>query len=209
MDSFPAPEVLLGHKPKGFVQHKKEITTMKKVLSLLLTMIVIFLLVFTVTTGALADSGSTASGQPDLIAGLIDRGAEIVQTLVLAAIGIIGAWVSDKLTKTQHLKNVGAAWDEAVKAAKLTVGELKQRFVDDMKASSADGKLTEDEIAKLRKDLFKMAKDKMSQPAYDILLAAGVDVNALILGAGDAFIDEIKRGTFPEGTLLQGVVANE
>ena len=182
---------------------------MKKVLSLIITLIIVLVLVFAVTTGALADSGSTASGQPDLVAGLIDRGAEIVQTLILAAIGIIGAWVSDKLAKTQHLKSVSAAWDEAVKAAKLTVGELKQTFVDDVKASRSDGKLTKDEIAKLRNDLFEMAKDKMSQPAYDILLAAGVDVNALILGAGDAFIEEIKRGTFPEGALLQGVVVDD
>lgn len=181
---------------------------MKKVLSLLLTLIVVFLLVFAVTTGALADNGSAAPTQPDFIGGLIEKGAEIVQTLILAGIGILGAWVSVKLAKTQHFKSVGAAWDEAVKASKLTVGELKQTFVDNLKASRDDGKLTEPEIADLRKKLFELTKDKMSQPAYDILLAAGVDLNALILGAGDAYIDEIKRNSWA-GVIAEGIPAGD
>lgn len=180
---------------------------MKKVISLLLTLIVIFLLVFTVTTVALADSGNSVPA-PNIVDGLIEKGAEIVQTVILAAIGILGAWVSDKLAKTQHFKSVGAAWDEAVKAARLTVGELKQTFVDNLKASNADGKLTKAEIANLRKQLFEMTKDKMSQPAYDILMAAGVDLNALILGAGDAFIDEIKRNSLA-GVIAEGVPAGD
>jgi hypothetical protein len=61
----------------------------------------------------------------------------------------------------------------------------------------------------LRKKLIDKTLEKMSKPAYDILIAAGVDVQALILGAGDAFIQEIKRGTFPEGALLQGVVVDD
>ena len=181
---------------------------MKKWLSFILTLTLILALTFTVTTGALADGGNATPTQPDFIAGLIERGAEIVQTLLLAAIGILGAWVSDKLAKTQHFKSVGAAWDEAVKAAKLTVGELKQTFVDDLKASRDDGKLTEPEIADLRKKLFELTKDKMSQPAYDILLAAGVDLNALILGAGDAFIDEIKRNSWA-GVIAEGIPAGD
>ena len=182
---------------------------MKKVLSLLLTMVVIFLLVFTVTTGALADSGSTASGQPDIVAGLIDNAANVINTLILAAFGVLGTWVSIKLNSSTNLKNVGAAWDEAVKAAKLSVSELKQTYVDGLKASREDGKLTKDDIAELNKMLIEKVKEKMSAPAYNILVAAAVDVEALILGAGEAWIEEIKRGTFPEGSLLQGVVVNE
>jgi len=182
---------------------------MKKVLSLILTLIVILVLVFAVTTTALADTSGTASGQPDLVAGLIDKAADIVQTAILAVIGILGAWVSRKLTASTELKNVGLAWDKLIDAANITVGELKQTTVDELKAAHADGKLNKSEVSMLRKKLIDKTLEKMSKPAYDILIAAGVDVQALILGAGDAFIQEIKRGTFPEGALLQGVVVDD
>lgn len=168
---------------------------MKKIISILLTMTLVFAMVFSFAMVAHADGGTTAVQQSDFVASLIDKAAVIAQTLILAGIGILGTWVSMKLEKSTHLKNVKTAWDECVSAAQITVGELKQTVVDDMKAASKDGKLTKDEVAKLREDLFENAKCKMSQPAYDILMAAGVDVNALILGAGDAFIEEIKRNS--------------
>jgi hypothetical protein len=178
---------------------------MKKVLSLMLTLILVIVLVFAVTTTALADSGGATASQPDLVTALIVNAVDIINTLILAAFGVIGTWVSLKFAATDKLKTVGAAWDEAVKAAKLTVGELKQTVADNIKASRADGKLTKAEIDDLQKMLFEKAKEKMSQPAYDILLAASVDVQALILGAGEAWIEEIKRGTFPADVLLSGV----
>lgn len=182
---------------------------MKKVLSLILTLILVLALLFAVTTTALADDGGATAAQPDLVTGLIEKGADIVQTLILAAIGILGAWVSSKLAASTNLKNVGAAWDKLVDAANITVGELKQTTVDDLKAAHADGKLTDREVSLLRKKLIDKTMEKMAKPAYDILIAAGVDVQALILGAGDAFIQEIKRGTFPDGAILQGVVVDD
>lgn len=182
---------------------------MKKWLSFILTLTLILALTFTVTTVALADTGGATAEQPDLVNGLINKAADVVQTVLLAAITIVGTWVSLRMDANAKLKNVGAAWKEAVNAAKLTVGELKQTFVDNIKASREDGKLTKDEIAKLNKDLITKTKEKMSKPSYDMLIAAAVDVEALILGAGEAWIEEIKRGTFPEGALLQGVVVDD
>lgn len=178
---------------------------MKKVLSLLMTLVIILVLVFAVTTVAYADGGGAAATQPDLVNGLIEKAADIVQTLILAAIGILGAWVSSKLALSTELKNVGAAWDDLVKAANITVGELKQTTVDAMKAAHEDGTLTDDEVSDLRKKLIAKTMEKMSKPAYDILIAAGVDVQALILGAGDAFLQEIKRTSFPADAIMQGI----
>lgn len=176
---------------------------MKKLLSLIITLMIVIAMVFAFAVTAYADDGTTAAQQPDYIAGLIDKAATVVQTLILTAIGIIGAWVSLKLNASVKLKNVGAAWDEAVKAAKLTVGELKQTVVDGLKAANPDGKLSDEEIAELQSKLIQMSKDKMSEPAYNILIAAAVDVEALISGAGEAFIEEIKRN--PGGLLVEGV----
>lgn len=178
---------------------------MKKVLSLILTLMFVLALAFAVTSTALADSGGAVESQPDLVTALIVNAVSIINTLILAAATVVGTWVSLKFAATNKLKNVGAAWDEAVKAAKLTVDELKQTVTDNIKASRADGKLTKDEIAKLNKDLIAKAKEKMSKPAYDILIAAAVDVEALILGAGEAWIAEIKRSAFPADVLLSGV----
>lgn len=179
---------------------------MKKVLSLIITLIFVLALVFMVTTGALADTGGTTAEQPDLINSLIDNAANIINTLILAAFGVLGTWVSIKLNSTTKLKNVGAAWDEAVKAAKLTVGELKQTVTDNLKAMREDGKLTEEEIAGLNRKLIAKTKEKMSKPAYDMLVAAAVDVEALILGAGEAWIEEIKR-TSLTGFIAEGIPA--
>lgn len=182
---------------------------MKKVLSLILSLILVFALVLAFAPGALADTGGAAAEQPDLVTTLIENAASIINALILAVFGVVGTWVSLKFKTRTELKNVGAAWDEAVKAAKLTVGELKQTVTDNIKAMREDGKLTKEEIANLNKQLLEKTKDKMSKPAYDILVAAAVDVEALILGAGEAWIEKIKRNTFPEGALLQGVVVDD
>lgn len=174
---------------------------MKKIISLLVTMTLVFALVFSFAVVAHADDGVATAQQPDFVTTLIDKAADIVQTLILAGIGILGAWVSDKLAKSTHLKNVKAAWDECVNAAKITVGELKQTLADNFKAANSDGKLTNDEIKELQGKLVQMSIDKMSKPAYDILIAAAVDVNALISGAGEAFIEEMKRN--PQSILLE------
>ena len=131
------------------------------------------------------------------------RNDDASSTIINRLNTILGTWVSLKLSASAKLKNVGAAWDEAVKSAKLTVGELKQTIVDDLKAAHTDGKLTDQEIAQLKTKLLDMSVEKMSKPAYDILIAASVDVEALIMGAGQAFIDEIKRNTSP--LLVEGV----
>ena len=54
-------------------------------------------------------------------------------------------------------------------------------------------KLTEDEIKNLSAMLLEKALDKMSEPAKALLMAAGVDISAIITGAGEAMIGAMKK----------------
>ena len=71
--------------------------------------------------------------------------------------------------------------------------ELKQTTVDGLKEASADGKLTEVEIADLGNQLLNGALQKMSDSSFSVLQAANVDINAIVTGAGEALIAKMKK----------------
>lgn len=119
---------------------------------------------------------------------IIENAVQIAATLVVTLIGVFGAWLTAKIGKREELKNISAATEEATKAAEKTVLELQQTTVDKLKAASADGKLTKDEIDELGKLLIDGALAKMSDAAKSVLNAAGVDITAIIKGAGEALI---------------------
>ena len=125
---------------------------------------------------------------------IIETVVSVVANLAVTLIGVLGAWLLMQISKSQKLSTINAAVDELTGAAEQTVLELQQTVVDDLKAASADGKLTKDEIEVLGKKLIDGALAKMSGSAMDVLKAANVDVNAIITGAGEALIARIKRG---------------
>ena len=124
---------------------------------------------------------------------IINNAVQIVATLIVTLIGVLGTWLSTKIAKHAELKNIAAATDAAVNAAQTTVLELQQTTVDKLKAASVDGKLTKDEIGDLGRLLVDGALAKMSDAAKGVLNAAGVDITAIIKGAGEALIAEIKK----------------
>lgn len=124
---------------------------------------------------------------------ILQNVTQVVATLLITLIGVLGAWLTTKLAKKEELKNITAATNELVGAAQITVLELQQTLVDGWKKINADGKLTDDEKKWLRKALLDKTKEKMSTPAMDLLIAAGVDVNAIITGAGESMIRSIKE----------------
>lgn len=124
---------------------------------------------------------------------IIENAVQIAATLVVTLIGVLGAWLTAKIGKREELKNISAATDEATKAAEKTVLELQQTTVDKLKSASADGKLSKDEIDELGKLLIDGASAKMSDAAKGVLNAAGVDLTAIIKGAGEAMIAKAKR----------------
>lgn len=124
---------------------------------------------------------------------IIEYAAQIVAYLLLALLGVLGTWLAGKFAKRQELTNISIATNEAVGAAQQTVLELQQTVVDKLKAAHADGKLTEDEIKDLGDALVKKSLEKMSVPATKVLAAAGADISAIIKGAGEAMIQNMKQ----------------
>lgn len=123
---------------------------------------------------------------------IIENLVQIAATVLITAIGILGAWISTKIAKREELKNISAATEEATKAAQTTVLELQQTTVDGLKEASADGKLTQDEITELGKLLVDGAMAKMSDATKNLLNSAGVDITAIIRGAGESLINRMK-----------------
>ena len=122
----------------------------------------------------------------------IELAVQVLAALLLTLIGVFGTWLTVRLGKHTQLANINAAQAEVIKAAKITVGELQQTVVDGLKAASADGKLTKQEISELGDILIDKTLLKISDPTYKLLTAAAVDVNALITGAGENWINKLK-----------------
>lgn len=125
---------------------------------------------------------------------IIETAVSVLANLAVTLIGVFGAWLLMQISKSQKLSTINTAVGELTNAAEQTVLELQQTVVDDLKAASADGKLTKEEMEVLGKKLIDGAIAKMSGSAMDVLKAANVDVNAIITGAGEALIARIKRG---------------
>lgn len=129
---------------------------------------------------------------------IIEVITQVLATLLITLIGVLGTWLTAKVLKRVELTNINKAKDELIEAAQQTVMELQQTVVEGMKAAAQDGKLSEDEITELSIMLLNKTKQKMSLPAIRLLEAAAVDVNALIRGAGEALIAELHDDTIIE-----------
>lgn len=124
---------------------------------------------------------------------IIETIVSVLANLAVTLIGVLGAWLVAQIGKTQQLKTINAAVGELTNAAETTVLELQQTVVDGLKAASADGKLSKDEIAELGGLLLEGALRKMSDSGIKVLQAANVDINAIVTGAGEALIARMKR----------------
>lgn len=116
-----------------------------------------------------------------------------IVSVVVILIGAFGVWALKKIGKREGLEGISIATDEVIKMAIITIGELQQTIVNDLKANAADGKLTKEEIIMLSEKLVEKTLEKMSQPVYNLLNAAGTDIIALIKGAGEDWINSLKN----------------
>lgn len=126
---------------------------------------------------------------PDII---IENVVKIAVTLLITLIGVLGTWLTAQISKSTRLGNIQTAVKSTVNMAQLTAQELQQTVVEGLKNAHADGKLTKEEIARLGSQLIDKTCDKMDATTTDLLNAAGVDISALISGAGEAWIQKIK-----------------
>ena len=124
---------------------------------------------------------------------IIEMIAQVVGTLLLMLIGVAGTWLTTQIAKRNELATIAAATEEATDAARRVVLELQQTIVESMKASCKDGKLSDSEIESLSGLLLNKAMAQMSEPAKNVLAAAGKDVSAIIQSAGEAMILAMKN----------------
>ncbi len=129
-----------------------------------------------------------------IVNALIDSGVQVLVALAVALIGVAGTWLTTQIGKVKQLQTVQIAVDEAKNAAITTALELQQTVVDDLKAAAVDGKLTKEEIAKLKNDLLAMSMAKLSNASVKVLTAAGVDISAIITGAAEAMVGQMGAG---------------
>ena len=124
---------------------------------------------------------------------IIEMVAQIVGTFMLMLIGVAGTWLTAKIAKRNELATIAAATNEATETAQRVVLELQQTLVEGMKASCEDGRLSDSEIEQLGALLLNKAMAQLSEPAKNVLAAAGKDVSAIIQSAGEAMILAIKK----------------
>lgn len=124
---------------------------------------------------------------------IIEQAVHIVAALLLMLIGVLGTWLTAKIGKKQELVNISMAMNELIAMTQQTVGELEQTMVEGMKAATEDGKLTEQDIISLGMMLYNITCKKLSDPAKNLLIAAGVDIQAFITSAGEDWINSIRN----------------
>lgn len=127
---------------------------------------------------------------------------DITATAATAMIGVAGAWALAKIGQNKNLANLNIAIGQVIDAAQQTVGELQQTVVGGLKAAASDGKLTEAQIAELKRQLLRRTSEKLTAPVVQMLEAAKLDVNALIQGAAEDMINSMHTTT---SLLEQGV----
>ena len=117
---------------------------------------------------------------------------KILTALLLTLISVGGAWLTAKMGKVKELEAITTATKNVIDATMLTAAELQQTAVETLKASTEDGKLSNDDIVWLNQQLLAQTKAKLSVNVYELINAAGVDIEALILGAGEAWVQKLK-----------------
>lgn len=125
---------------------------------------------------------------------IIENLVNIAATLLIMLIGVLGTWLTAQISRSKRLSNIKTAVEGVINMAQLTAQELQQVVVEEMKHANADNKLTKEEIEELGILLLNKTSEKLSVPTYELLNAAGVDINAIIRGAGEAWIQNIKNG---------------
>lgn len=124
---------------------------------------------------------------------IMENLVNIIGALLMTLIGVLGTWLTGKIAKRTELATINAAQQELIFLAQQTVGELQQTVVNGMKEYSEDGKLDKEDIMLLGRELIEKTMAKLSEPTHQLLNAAGVDIVALIHGAGEDWINSLKK----------------
>lgn len=126
----------------------------------------------------------------------------VVAQLAVAGLSVGLTWCVTRIAKTEKFKSISEVLTQLSTTVEDTVGELQQTVVDGLKAAASDGKLTPEEVSALNAKLLELVKTKMAQPAIELLSAAQIDINALIIGMAESAIKKMKSSAVPVGELI-------
>lgn len=118
--------------------------------------------------------------------------AEILALVIISALGILGAFILNKIGKNKNLENIAEATSQVIGAAQETVRRLQQTLVDGYKEAAPDGKLTPEQIMELKQRTIEITMETLSTPVLELLTGAKVDIEKLITNAAEAYINELK-----------------
>lgn len=132
------------------------------------------------------DGSLTVAGV--LIEQVVTTVARVLEALVLA----YGAWALEKFGKNKKLQNLSLANQELCRIVKQTVRELNQTVVEKLKEKAPNGKLTDAQIDDLKEQTYALVMAKADEATITLLTAAGIDLEALINGQCQAYLDVLK-----------------
>ena len=124
---------------------------------------------------------------------ILENLVKILTAVVLMGISIGGAYLTNLLATKTKMQNVSNAIYEVCNMATMTAQELQQTVVERLRAANADGKLTGEDIAELNFMLLEKTKAKLTVPVYDLINAAGADIEQIIFGACEAWLNQSKQ----------------
>lgn len=126
---------------------------------------------------------------------IIEVIVQVIGALLMGVIGVAFAYLTKLVGKTRELEHVASAMDELENVVTTVVGDLQQTIVENLKAASADGKLSQEDIYDLGKLLVMKVTEQLSNPASTTIKAAGIDMTEAIHSIAEAYIARIKRET--------------
>lgn len=124
---------------------------------------------------------------------IIEVAVQVIGAILMGIVGIVFAYIGKWMGKTKQLETVYAAMGQLEAVVKNVVGELQQTLVEGLKEASEGGKLSQEDIILLGKELIEKTTAQLSDPASDTLKAAGIDIEAMIHSIAEAYISKIKR----------------
>ena len=154
---------------------------------------IVLLLLLSVSIGLCACSLTDENGNDTIAGTLVEEGINLLSEVLKAVVLITFTWLASVVGKSAKFKNTEAAIRILGEVTRQTVGELKQVFVDDWKAEQG-GKLTPEQISTLREELLRLVHAKMDTATKDFIIAAGADLEALIIGEAESYLPDLKWG---------------
>lgn len=150
------------------------------------------LAIFLALCMALLLCGCSQAGN-EMLGALTTEVVTIVARVLEAALAIAFTWLIRKAGENANLKNTQAAMEILRDVVVQTVGELQQLYVNHFKEINY-GKLDPEDIRFLKDKLYELVYEKISAATMQLIEASGADVEALIQGYAESYLNDMKNG---------------